>query len=196
MVVGASFNGGGSGSQTPTARATGGMITSFNSDPVAAPLPGPLPGVTSVLNFDGPSAQGNRDVFGFAFVPPDTNGAVGATQFLQIVNVTIAVYDKSSAMGLAASARSGRLHSVPLKMERAKNWFSSAPSNLAFVGPYYSRNRYSKFCGVGRQNGSSTILHNNRDTVCAGTGRRRNVEREIRKPSLAWPETKGERPCV
>jgi len=35
-------------------------------------------------------------VFGFAFVPPDTNGAVGATQFAQMVNVTIAVYDKSS----------------------------------------------------------------------------------------------------
>jgi hypothetical protein len=96
MVVGASSNGGGSNRQTQTARATGAMITNPNSDPVAAPFAGPLTGVTSFLGFDGQSAQDNRNLFGFAFVPPDTNGAVGATQFVQMVNVTIAVYDKSS----------------------------------------------------------------------------------------------------
>ena len=73
------------------------MITNSNSDPFAAPFAGPLTGVTGFLkNFDGQSAQDNVNLFGFAFVPPDTNGAVGATQFVQIVNVTIAVYDKSS----------------------------------------------------------------------------------------------------
>jgi hypothetical protein len=96
MAVGASFNGGGSDSQTPTARDTGAMITNPNSDPVAAPLAGHLAGVTSILDFDGQSAQDNRNLFGFAFVPPDTNGAVGARQFVQMVNVTIAVYDKSN----------------------------------------------------------------------------------------------------
>jgi hypothetical protein len=96
MAVGASSNGGGSDSQTLSARSTGAMISNPNSDPVAAPFAGPLTGVTSFLNFDGQSAQDNRNVFGFAFVPPDTNGAVGATQFVQMVNVTIAVYDKSS----------------------------------------------------------------------------------------------------
>ncbi|HYU47030.1 MAG TPA: hypothetical protein VEK84_12750 [Terriglobales bacterium] len=96
MAIGASSNGGGSNRQTPTARATGAIITNPNSDPVAAPLAGPLTGVNSLLNIDGQSAQDNRDLFGFAFVPPDTNGAVGATQFVQMVNVTIAVYDKSS----------------------------------------------------------------------------------------------------
>ncbi len=96
MVVGASSNGGGSDSQTLTARATGAMISNPNSDPVAAPFAGPLTGVTSFLDFDGQSAQDNRNLFGFAFVPPDTNGAVGSTQFVQMVNVTIAVYDKSS----------------------------------------------------------------------------------------------------
>ncbi len=96
MAAGASSNSGGSDSQNPTARATGAMITNPNSDPVAAPLAGPLTGVTAFLNFDGQSAQDNRNLFGFAFVPPDTNGAVGATQFVQMVNVTIAVYDKSS----------------------------------------------------------------------------------------------------
>ena len=96
MAAGASSNSGGSDSQNPTARATGAMITNPNSDPVAAPLAGPLTGVTAFLNFDGQSAQDNRNLFGFAFVPPDTNGAVGATQFVQMVNVTIAVYAKSS----------------------------------------------------------------------------------------------------
>src|SRR5947208_14922296 len=96
MVIGASSDAGGSNGQTPTARATGAMITNPNPDPVAAPLAGPPTGVTSILNFDGQSAQDNRDLFGFAFVPPDTNGAVGATQFVQMVNVTIAVYDKST----------------------------------------------------------------------------------------------------
>jgi hypothetical protein len=97
MVIGVSSNVGGTNGQTPTARATGAMITNPNSDPVATSFAGPLAGVTTGLNFDGQSAQDNRDVFGFAFVPSDTNGAVGATQFVQMVNVTIAVYDKSSA---------------------------------------------------------------------------------------------------
>src|SRR5713226_8547986 len=96
MAIGASSNGGGSDTQSPTARPTGAMITNPNSDPVAAPLAGPLTGVTLLSNFDGQSAQDNRNLFGFAFVPPDTNGAVGAKQFVQIVNVTIAVYDKST----------------------------------------------------------------------------------------------------
>jgi hypothetical protein len=96
MALGSSSNGGGNSSQTPTARSTRGAISSQKSDPVAMPLAGPLTGVTSLLSFDGQSAQDNDSLFGFAFVPPDTNGAVGASQFVQMVNVTIAVYDKST----------------------------------------------------------------------------------------------------
>ena len=87
---------GGSNGQKATARATGALLTSSKVDPVAAPFAGPLTGVTSLLNFDGQSAADNRDLFGFAFVPPDTNGAVGATQFVQMVNVTVAVYEKAT----------------------------------------------------------------------------------------------------
>ncbi len=71
----------------------------FNSnvpDPVAQQLTATLQGVTTGLNFEGQSAQDTRNIFGFAFVPPDTNGAPGANQFVQIVNITIAVYDKGS----------------------------------------------------------------------------------------------------
>jgi hypothetical protein len=85
----------GTNQQMNTARAAGPTVTSAFSDPVAAPLGGALSGVSSQLNFDGQSAQDNRDLFGFAFVPPDTNVAVGAKRFVQMVNVTVAVYDKS-----------------------------------------------------------------------------------------------------
>ena len=84
------------GQQQLVARPTGPARSNSQSDPAAQQLAVPLSGVSTVLNFDGQSAQDNRNLFGFAFVPPDTNGAVGPTQFVQIVNVTIAVYDKSS----------------------------------------------------------------------------------------------------
>ncbi len=75
-------------------RSTGPAIASGRTDPVASELAGPLEGVTTVIRFNGQSAADNRRVLGFAFVPPDTNGAVGASQFVQMVNVTIAVYGK------------------------------------------------------------------------------------------------------
>jgi len=75
-------------------RATRAALASGRADTVAAPLAGPLGGVSTVIGFDGQSAADNRRVLGFAFVPPDTNGAVGASQYVQMVNVTIAVYSK------------------------------------------------------------------------------------------------------
>src|SRR4051794_11579334 len=75
-------------------KVTGPALNSGKKDSVAAELAGPLTGVSTVIGFDGQSAADNRRVFGFAFVPPDTNGAVGASQYVQMVNVTIAVYSK------------------------------------------------------------------------------------------------------
>jgi hypothetical protein len=57
-------------------------------DPVLQTSAGAKAATTAGLNFDGVGANG--------FAPPDTNGAVGATQFVQWVNVEFAVYDKSS----------------------------------------------------------------------------------------------------
>src|SRR5512132_1345991 len=71
-------------------RATRAPLGSGRADPVASALTGALTGVTTIMSFDGQSAADNRRVFGFAFVPPDTNGAVGDTQYVQMVNVTIA----------------------------------------------------------------------------------------------------------
>jgi hypothetical protein len=75
-------------------RPTGPAIQSGRVDPVASELAGGLQGVTPGIAFDGQSAADNRTVLGFAFVPPDTNGAVGSSQYVQTVNVTIAVYAK------------------------------------------------------------------------------------------------------
>ena len=59
-------------------------------------LPLPLVNTIPGLNFDGVGANG--------LIPPDTNGSVGATQFVQIVNVKFAVYDKTSGATLLGPA--------------------------------------------------------------------------------------------
>jgi hypothetical protein len=52
-----------------------------------------LPGVSThaVLSFDGMTSKDSGDV-----APPDTNGSVGSTQFVEIVNFAYAVFDKAS----------------------------------------------------------------------------------------------------
>lgn len=66
-------------------------------DPVIQTQAGPtpnFPAVSPVLNFAG---VGNGD-YGFApnAAPPDTNGVVGATQYVQWVNESFAVFDKTT----------------------------------------------------------------------------------------------------
>jgi len=56
---------------------TGPELTSSQPDPVVQQLAAPLSGVSTVLNFDGQSANDTRNLLGVAFVPPDTNGAAG-----------------------------------------------------------------------------------------------------------------------
>ena len=68
-------------SVTPTAVSAAAVVSS------AAPRP--LTSVTPGLNFEGVDADGSR-------ATPDTNGAVGATQYVQWVNVSFEVFDKSS----------------------------------------------------------------------------------------------------
>ena len=49
-----------------------------------------------VLGFKGISQFDLRAVLGGSFVPPDTMGAVGATQFMETTNGVYGIYDKSS----------------------------------------------------------------------------------------------------
>ena len=100
-------------------RATRDPLSSGHADAVAAPLTAPLQGVSTVIGFDGQSAADNRRVFGFAFVPPDTNGAVGASQYVQMVNVTLAVYSK----------RNGTLQLGPVPIHSLWNGFGGLCEN-------------------------------------------------------------------
>lgn len=82
--------------QALVAQPTGPALSNAQPEPVAQPLSTALSGVTVGLNFDGQNDNDTLNLLGEKFVPPDTNGAVGATQFVQIVNVTMAVYDKGT----------------------------------------------------------------------------------------------------
>jgi hypothetical protein len=68
--------------------------TALLPDPVVQTSAGPRVATTAGLNFAG---VGNGD-YGFVpnAAPPDTNGAVGATQYVQWVNESFAVFDKST----------------------------------------------------------------------------------------------------
>ena len=57
------------------------------SDAVVQSTAGPLLSVTSGLSFDGISDHAS---------PPDPNGAVGATQFMEWINISFAVFDKAT----------------------------------------------------------------------------------------------------
>jgi len=74
-------------------------------DPVVQTVAGPLVGTTSGLNFAG---VGNGD-YGFApnAAPPDTNLAVGATQVVQWVNESFAVFDKTTGAIAAGFPKAG-----------------------------------------------------------------------------------------
>lgn len=69
-----------------------GAAAPLGEDPVLQHESLPLVGTTSGLNFAGINADG--------VAPPDTNGSVGNTQYVQIVNVEYAVYDKASGTRL------------------------------------------------------------------------------------------------
>ncbi len=69
-------------------------LRSTNSDTnvaaaVAAPLPGPI------VNFEGINSGENIPFLGGRVLPPDTNGDVGPTQYVQSVNSAFRVFDKA-----------------------------------------------------------------------------------------------------
>jgi hypothetical protein len=74
--------------QAPLARPTGPMLTSSEPDSVAQTPSSSSTAITTLLNFDGQSADN--------IAPPDTNGAVGASQFVQWVNLEYNIYNKTT----------------------------------------------------------------------------------------------------
>ena len=83
--------------QAPVAQPTGPLLKNSKPDPVAKVPSGPAVDVTVGVNFDGQSASDDTPALvGGPSVPADTNGAVGATQFVQYVNTIYAIYDKAT----------------------------------------------------------------------------------------------------
>jgi len=99
----------------PTARRlTERPLRPLGSDGVIRPdgalqssVSGPAVATTAGLNFAG---VGNGD-YGFApdAAPPDTNGAVGATQYVQWVNESFAVFDKATGGIVSGPTRGNQL---------------------------------------------------------------------------------------
>ena len=74
--------------ELPPPRSTEPLSAAPVRDPVLQTAFGPPLSTNDLLNFDGIARTG--------FAPPDTNGAVGATQFMEWANSKLAVYDKST----------------------------------------------------------------------------------------------------
>src|SRR6266568_2539394 len=67
--------------------------------------PGPLVGTTPGVNFDGVGLPGYTPTG----APPDTNGAIGATQYVQWVNTAFSVFDKATGNKLYGPANGNTL---------------------------------------------------------------------------------------
>ena len=67
-------------------------------DPVAQTQPGALATPSVSNSFEGLSDADNAAVLGYRVVPPDTNGDVGPKDYVQVVNILLAVYDKTTGV--------------------------------------------------------------------------------------------------
>jgi hypothetical protein len=64
-------------------------------DPNVQTMMGPLNTITINQNFEGVSDDDNQTVIGFRVVPPDTQGDVGLNHYIQHVNLSAEIFDKS-----------------------------------------------------------------------------------------------------
>ncbi len=71
-------------------------VTPSQLDPVVQTLAGASVATTAGIDFDGIDDASQAVQSGVLVAPPDTNGAVGATQFVQWVNLAFAVFDKTT----------------------------------------------------------------------------------------------------
>jgi len=119
---------------------SGGVIKQLpGADPVVQTEVLPPVSTTDLLNFDGQAADG--------VAPPDTEGAVGGTQYVQWVNLRYNVYDKTTGAlilgpvggnafwsgfgGTCQTSNSG--DPIVLYDKAAQRWFVSQP---VFTTPY------------------------------------------------------------
>ena len=73
-------------------------------DPLVQRQPAATNMPTTTLSFDGISNVGQSVIIGGKVTPPDTNGDVGPNHYVQTVNLSFAVYDKSGTLLLGPLA--------------------------------------------------------------------------------------------
>jgi hypothetical protein len=86
--------------------ATTGTPTPTPTPTPPPPTPTPTPAPSALLNFDGLGTGGGYTPNA---APPDTNGAIGATQYVQWVNEAFAVYSKATGARLAGPTNGNQL---------------------------------------------------------------------------------------
>src|SRR5579863_5243904 len=109
-------------------------------DPVAQTITLPTVSTTGLLNFDGQGADN--------LAPPDTQGAVGATQYVQWVNVEYNIYNKTTGAKVLGPVQGNAIWAgfnsegcssvnngdpIVLYDKIAQRWFFSQPN---FNGPF------------------------------------------------------------
>ena len=75
----------------PPSRIPHGPVT---PDPVLQSTPGPLVAPSTSGNFEGTASVEQSASIGWV-LPPDTNGAIGRTHYVQVVNVVFSVYQRN-----------------------------------------------------------------------------------------------------
>ena len=75
----------------PPSRIPRGPVT---PDPVLQSTPGPLVAPSTSSNFEGTASVEQSASIGWV-LPPDTNGAIGRTHYVQLVNVVFSVYQRN-----------------------------------------------------------------------------------------------------
>jgi hypothetical protein len=92
----------------------------YSSDgaPQSALSPATIP--STQQNFEGLSNQDNFNIFGFRVNPPDPDGEVGPLNYVEMVNLAFAVYDKSGnrLLGPSTPARCGAGSPYPIAPSR------------------------------------------------------------------------------
>ncbi len=84
-------------------------LSTLTEDPVLQMQAPVIASPTVGLSFEG-LGQGQYG-FGVQYIPPDTNGAVGATQYIQWVNASFAIFNKSTGALIAGPTAGNTLWS-------------------------------------------------------------------------------------
>jgi hypothetical protein len=126
--------------------------TVLQQDPVVQATVGPSVATTNGLNLAGVGIDfvGPQGSYSVVTAPPDTNGAAGVTQYVQWVNTSFAVFDKSTGSpvygpaagntlwtGFGGACESDNDGDITVKFDRAAGRWIFSQLAIAHGPPYY-----------------------------------------------------------